>query len=167
MSNSQEQYFQPGFWGYKFWDARGQRVKKPRLGRIKLALRPDQRGMYEQDRRRERQWTFALVPFCIGMALILPAIVLVFVVEFWFDGALEKLFKLLGYTVLGAGSGTIGAYCIAPGWFNAVIRCAIRYNVCPQCTFDMSGAQLHDDGCIVCPECGAAWRLPADANNPA
>ncbi len=31
---------------------------------------------------------------------------------------------------------------------------------CLACTYDLSGIVAADDGCTVCPECGAAWRFP-------
>ena len=31
---------------------------------------------------------------------------------------------------------------------------------CAACAYDLSGAPVEDDGCTVCSECGAAWRLP-------
>ncbi len=32
-------------------------------------------------------------------------------------------------------------------------------NRCTACLYDLSAAPTEDDGCTVCPECGAAWRL--------
>jgi len=32
---------------------------------------------------------------------------------------------------------------------------------CCGCTYELKGLVPDDDGCTVCPECGAAWRLPA------
>lgn len=32
---------------------------------------------------------------------------------------------------------------------------------CINCGYDISGMSPDPDGCTVCPECGAAWRLPA------
>ena len=38
---------------------------------------------------------------------------------------------------------------------------------CGGCTFSLAGLNPEPDGCTVCPECGAAWRLPsADAADP-
>lgn len=31
--------------------------------------------------------------------------------------------------------------------------------VCIACGYDLSGLGAAEDGCIVCPECGAAWRM--------
>lgn len=31
--------------------------------------------------------------------------------------------------------------------------------LCLACGYDMNGCKVENDGCTVCPECGAAWRL--------
>jgi hypothetical protein len=31
------------------------------------------------------------------------------------------------------------------------------------CGYDIDGLGTEPDGCVVCPECGAAWRLPGEA----
>lgn len=33
---------------------------------------------------------------------------------------------------------------------------------CAACGYCLSGLVVETDGCTVCPECGAAWRLPGD-----
>lgn len=45
--------------------------------------------------------------------------------------------------------------------------------VCPSCLYRLSGLRTEADGCLVCPECGAAWRrdrvrefLPPAAEQP-
>ncbi len=35
-----------------------------------------------------------------------------------------------------------------------------RQGQCRACTFSLAGLAAEPDGCTVCPECGAAWRLP-------
>lgn len=32
-------------------------------------------------------------------------------------------------------------------------------SVCLACTYDLTGLSAEADGCTVCPECAAAWRL--------
>lgn len=32
---------------------------------------------------------------------------------------------------------------------------------CAQCGYELKGLPKADDGCTVCPECGAAWRRPS------
>jgi len=36
-----------------------------------------------------------------------------------------------------------------------------RAGYCGSCGYGLDGAQVADDGCILCPECGAAWRCGA------
>jgi hypothetical protein len=35
--------------------------------------------------------------------------------------------------------------------------------LCPACGYGIRGVRQADDGCTVCPECGAAWRVPLTA----
>lgn len=42
---------------------------------------------------------------------------------------------------------------------TAVLECLILIGVCPQCGYDLGSLRPEADGCTVCPECGAAWRL--------
>ena len=39
-------------------------------------------------------------------------------------------------------------------------RLATLPPVCLTCKYQLSGLHPEPDGCTVCPECGAAWRLP-------
>ncbi len=32
--------------------------------------------------------------------------------------------------------------------------------ICPSCRYDLAGLPADPDGCLVCAECGAAWKLP-------
>lgn len=36
-----------------------------------------------------------------------------------------------------------------------------RYRLCVVCAYDLAALPPEEDGCLVCPECGAAWKLPA------
>lgn len=39
--------------------------------------------------------------------------------------------------------------------------------VCLACVYDLTGVPTDPDGCTVCPECGAAWKLaPRDPPAP-
>jgi hypothetical protein len=39
-------------------------------------------------------------------------------------------------------------------------RALLSEKRCAGCGYDLSGATAESDGCVVCAECGAAWRLP-------
>lgn len=34
-------------------------------------------------------------------------------------------------------------------------------DMCAACTHSLTGVSTDSDGCVVCPECGAAWRVSA------
>ncbi len=34
-----------------------------------------------------------------------------------------------------------------------------EYRRCPICGYDLAGLGPEADGCLVCPECGSAWRI--------
>lgn len=42
-----------------------------------------------------------------------------------------------------------------------IARDMVRAGYCASCGQDLTGLEPHEDGCTVCPECGAAWRVPA------
>lgn len=56
---------------------------------------------------------------------------------------------------------------LSPHVFRGIRGAALAIPRCPACATDLGNGEPEPDGCTVCPECGAAWRLPADANNPA
>ena len=35
----------------------------------------------------------------------------------------------------------------------------LKDRICPSCRYNLDGTSPESDGCTVCPECGAAWRL--------
>jgi hypothetical protein len=35
----------------------------------------------------------------------------------------------------------------------------LRQRLCPVCATDLAERATAHDGCVVCPECGAAWRI--------
>ncbi|MCC5821809.1 MAG: hypothetical protein LAT64_00815 [Phycisphaerales bacterium] len=35
----------------------------------------------------------------------------------------------------------------------------LEYDLCPVCVHGLGGIPPEPDGCVVCPECGAAWRM--------
>jgi hypothetical protein len=37
-------------------------------------------------------------------------------------------------------------------------RRLVRFGQCT-CGYRLEALQVEDDGCVVCPECGAAWRV--------
>jgi hypothetical protein len=39
------------------------------------------------------------------------------------------------------------------------IRICVKNGICSACGYSIKGLEPQDDGCTVCPECGAAWRF--------
>lgn len=48
---------------------------------------------------------------------------------------------------------------------NKVRQAMLDASLCPSCTHALEGLPRHDDGCVVCPECGAAWNACNDATS--
>ena len=44
-------------------------------------------------------------------------------------------------------------------WPRFGVRMFLREGECPACEYRMAALSPEPDGCTVCPECGAAWRL--------
>ncbi len=38
-------------------------------------------------------------------------------------------------------------------------RALLRSGLCPSCAYKLDDITPEPDGCIICPECGGAWRL--------
>lgn len=61
------------------------------------------------------------------------------------------------------GDPVLAAACAAmtivlPGAVHARARALLKRGVCGSCLYRLKGLPVEDDGCVVCPECGAAWR---------
>jgi hypothetical protein len=41
-------------------------------------------------------------------------------------------------------------------------RLAVQAGFCGSCGYDLEGLKLQDNGHIICPECGSAWRRRSD-----
>ena len=39
------------------------------------------------------------------------------------------------------------------------MRAILRIGRCPSCLYELDGVPTEADGCIVCPECGGAWKI--------
>ena len=45
---------------------------------------------------------------------------------------------------------------------GAISRAAVRAGLCGGCGYLLEALEATGDGCVVCPECGAAWRVERD-----
>ncbi len=46
---------------------------------------------------------------------------------------------------------------------SKVATALLRARLCASCGYELEGINIETDGCRVCPECGAAWRLESSA----
>jgi hypothetical protein len=44
-------------------------------------------------------------------------------------------------------------------WRNRVRAALLAEGRCPSCGYPLHGLEQQPDGCTLCPECGAAWRI--------
>ncbi len=84
------------------------------------------------------------------------------------DFVLFVLFGVVGQVLIVAAQ-TLVIYKTARWlWAPIEAREMLRKSICPHCRFSLTGISPDPDGCTVCPECGAAWKLPPlPSNNPA
>ena len=50
-----------------------------------------------------------------------------------------------------------------PSLFGPRLRKVLYLRRCPSCDYTLPADAIQPDGCTLCPECGAAWRIPAGA----
>jgi hypothetical protein len=77
----------------------------------------------------------------------------------------------LGPSIVAAACGVFGlllcfVVIAAPPGPDPVIEAAKDKRVCASCRYSLTGCRAEADGCTVCPECGAAWRLPGESAGP-
>lgn len=73
----------------------------------------------------------------------------------------------MAIVVFGSAAAVFGLFLVS-NWINAIAwrgtrarTACVRARICPACGYDLAGLDRQADGCTPCPECGAAWRLPA------
>lgn len=69
----------------------------------------------------------------------------------------------------------VAGFCVALGTYRALalmwdgtayrlraaslVRAMLAEWRCPSCAYDLRHLNAHEDGCVICTECGAAWRV--------
>ena len=98
-----------------------------------------------------------VVSMVIGDQILMPI--------FGFGGGIEigSFFDLFWFLFPGITAGIVmGIFNTIYGWRSAehAIGAMTRAGLCPACAYRIDDCQPEADGCTVCPECGAAWRMP-------
>jgi hypothetical protein len=125
--------------------------------------------------RRGRFWAMLSHSATIAGSVVVGAVALVYAA--WF-------FYRVGATGGEPGPGPFGLFWIDGAWAIAllvagvmlwvplllgILRGAFRrelvagnlvINQCGACGYNLNATATASDGCTVCPECGAAWKLP-------
>lgn len=108
-------------------------------------------------------------PFYQGLLLGGTLIVFLWwlVAKLFFPMLLDiPLWSLSGLTLYGLlffVPGTIfGIELARNGWHSPryAIEAMTHAGLCASCGYRINSLQPDSDGCTVCPECGAAWRMP-------
>lgn len=69
-----------------------------------------------------------------------------------------QVFDVAAPLALAVGA-WLGWFLLQPRFHRWAVDSVLRLGRCPACTYDIGGLRVESDGCTVCPECGAAWRL--------
>jgi len=76
----------------------------------------------------------------------------------------EFAFRSVGYAI-GAMLGALVVTAVRSSYERSAMRQLRSLDRCASCGYSLRGPILERDGCVVCPECRAAWRPdnpPAD-----
>ena len=117
-------------------------------------------------RGEQRAFPRSLGAFCQSLAFYFAALVVFLAM------ALAPMPREIGWglvaVLLVLGLAVIGALLACGSWianreaYERAARSMRHGSNCPQCWYDLAGHEHEADGCVVCPECGAAWRVAAD-----
>ncbi len=99
--------------------------------------------------------SFAAVGSMIGTAAVLPLLL--------GPGAPRGFVPLFVIGMTGAFALGIPAWLLGLRWarrrkFDAISAIYIDAGRCAGCGYTLADLAAEPDGCVVCPECGAAWR---------
>lgn len=114
-----------------------------------------------------RQFFVALVPSIMGFALgILLARLSIVLLQHLSPAMLPR--NTLAQALIGLASLTVPFGCsvrLGVGVAKVLlrrhrVRTRLRVRLCASCCYALAGLKPGEDGCTLCPECGAAWRVP-------
>ena len=135
----------------KAWDDRGcaVRLKFSLLSKVDASSPPTKIGA-EQIKRSDFFERRIAVELLATVILILAACVVLYP----YAG---------GFTILLTLGSLLAALWRAAARSEQVsnIHYMLAAPMCPACHHLLTGVPAQADGCTVCPECGAAWRLPS------
>ncbi len=145
-------------------DADGRRVRAARGEARRRQMRGwDRKKDFKKARWRATpawaKWMFGLAAGALILSIltggVLATIAHVFEMSFadWVGDLVVTAVGGSLVAMIGAGGVTVAVE------DRAAIRAILSMRVCLKCFYDLRGTPARADGCTVCPECGATWRL--------
>lgn len=120
-------------------------------------LTPQQRERLYRGKRRLPRWFVPAALVVLGLNMLLTYTTL----------GPPAFLRNLVYSI---GFGMIGWWFVMPTLRQWAWRWRWKYQYlsighCPACQYDLAGLDAEGDGCTICPECNAAWRLEASGGD--
>lgn len=103
---------------------------------------------------------FAIIQWLFPLALLVPLSVVAFVLPIPSIVRVILIFFLLTFGVIQLLTTKTMRRLVQR---NSSLFAGYPINWCLVCRYDLAGLPTESDGCVVCPECGAAWDLPISA----
>jgi hypothetical protein len=131
--------------------------------RMETALVPDdvlvrvRRGIRAGRRARFEQITHSRIVAIALWVTMLLAFNVIFLL-----GSLGRFWLVSGAVIVTA-LGVLWALSrrgLRAGSPEVVREAMLAEKRCPSCAYSLAGMVAAEDSCVVCPECGGAWRLP-------
>ncbi len=118
---------------------------------IPAAARGDIEDQAKADFRADRRWKIELA---IGVTVFMGILVALLVTPgLGYHPAMFAMPPLVVVVFVWAGRRYLR---------DRYHRVILTKGYCPSCGYRLVSARPEGDGCTVCPECGAAWRLPEE-----
>jgi hypothetical protein len=102
----------------------------------------------------------ALLAIWLSVTLIYRVVIALATGDGWFDAAKTGVWLVgvgIAAELMFRGYGRPGKD--GEGWRRRVRAAILAEHRCPSCSYPLGELAAEGDGCTVCPECGAAWRV--------
>ncbi len=100
-----------------------------------------------------------VVSMLVAMPLfLLPAVLILLLTRY--AGGRAIWWAIPGGVVLGTFGPLAMMLTLRSLMLPRIVRAYVRAGFCGACGFPLEGQPREDDGCVICPECGAAWNTP-------
>lgn len=109
--------------------------------------------------RKDRLGRF--LPTFVWSNVFFTLIVLSILISKQIDQEISWLYVVLFCVLSVVLSTALGMIAKGQGWRSFALgkETSLAVGCCPSCGYSISEISPQDDGCTICPECGAAWRL--------